>query len=104
MQSTGALVLPYPAASLAQTILTCRNFERRVKLLQTLEAIRDYSNQRNGELPASLEHLRLPAPSDPFTGQPFQYSLSKETARLSQAVIEGGGTMTYEYELKIERQ
>lgn len=102
MERSGAKVLPYPA-SLAQVVLSCRNFERRVKFLQTLEAIRDYSSQHDGALPTSLDQLRLPAPNDPFTGQPFEYSFDGSTARLSQSKIADCATMTYEYELKVKK-
>lgn len=99
----GAITCAGDPASLAQVVLSCRNFERRVKFLQTLEAIRDYSSQHDGALPTSLDQLRLPAPNDPFTGQPFEYSFDGSTSRLSQSKIADCATMTYEYELKVKK-
>ena len=41
-------------------------------LVRTVEAIRDDA-AHNGGLPKSLDNLRLPAPIDPFTGEPLRY-------------------------------
>ncbi len=85
--------------SVPQGILACRNFERRVKFLQTIEALRDHASSHNGSLPAKLDEMRLVAPNDPFTGNPFIYENDGKTARLSQADIEGSKTVVYEYKL-----
>ncbi len=46
----GAKVIPLPV-ELPHMILTCRNFERRVKLLQTVEAIRDFASSMTASYP-----------------------------------------------------
>lgn len=98
LAATGAKSSPYPI-SLPQGILACRNFERRVKFLQTIEALRDHAGTHDGSLPVRLDDLRLPAPHDPFTGMPFVYENDGKTARLYQANIEGSKPAVYEYEL-----
>lgn len=98
LTETGAKSSPYPIA-IPQGILACRNFERRAKFLQTIEAIRDYAGRNNGSLPAKLDDLQLPAPNDPFTNQPFRYELSGKSARLSQEKIDGFSGTKWDYEL-----
>ncbi|MGV3485395.1 MAG: hypothetical protein ACO1RT_13335 [Planctomycetaceae bacterium] len=98
LADSGAKSSPYPV-SLPQAILACRTFERRAKFLQTIEAIRDHAGRNDGALPAKLEELHLPAPDDPFTQQPFVYELHGDSARLTQAAIEGFPTAAYDYEL-----
>lgn len=58
-------------------------FGRRVKLLQTVEAIRDHMAQHDGELPATLAEIELFVPADPFTGRPFNYDVQDSIATLS---------------------
>lgn len=55
-------------------IVACNRFGRLVRILQTIEAIRDYVAQHNGMLPTTLAQLNLPVPNDPFTNRPFLYS------------------------------
>lgn len=98
LAESGAKSSPYPIM-LPQGVLACRNFERRAKFLQTVEAIRDYAGRNNGALPAKLDDLHLTAPNDPFTEQPFAYELKGKTARLSQAKIDGFSGVTFDYEL-----
>ena len=98
LAATGAKSSPYPT-SLPQGILACRNFERRVKFIQTIEAIRDYASRNDGAFPTKLDDLLLAAPNDPFTEQPFIYSLSGNNAQLSQAKIHGFSGTVYDYKL-----
>jgi len=98
LTESGAKSSPY-LIMLPQGILACRNFERRSKFIQTIEAIRDYAGRHNGTLPAKLDDLYLAAPDDPFTEKPFVYELSGETARLSQEKIDGFSGATFDYEL-----
>ncbi|XZE54319.1 hypothetical protein SH139x_000276 [Planctomycetaceae bacterium SH139] len=102
LEKTGAKQSPLPII-LPQGILACRNFERRVKFLQTIEALRDYTNKHDGNFPASLESLELTAPNDPFTEQPFEYELTESGANLRQAMIEGWMGPTYDYELTVAK-
>jgi hypothetical protein len=88
LAATGAKSSPYPMV-LPQGILSCRNFERRVKFLQTIESLRHHASKRTGGFPASLDELELQAPDDPFTGKPFIYESDGKIARLRQDEIEG---------------
>ncbi len=48
--------------------------DRRIALLRTVEAVRAYAAEHDGQVPARLEDLRdTPAPLDPMTGQKFKY-------------------------------
>ena len=63
-------------------------FGRRVKLLQTIEAIRDHMAQHDGKLPATLAEVSLFVPADPFTGQPFNYDVQDGIATLSMPQLD----------------
>lgn len=65
-----------------------RQFDRRRRMLQTVEAIRDYAAAHQGEFPATLADLRLPAPNDPLTGKPFDYQRLAGKAILKGASLE----------------
>jgi hypothetical protein len=56
--------------------------EQRVALLRHIEAIRMYAAEHDGKLPAKLDDIKLPLPKDPFTGEPFRYSVEKDVAHL----------------------
>ena len=101
LAATGAKSSPYPV-SLPQGILACRSFERRVKFLQCIEALRDHASKHQGRFPSKLDELDLAAPNDPFTGVPFVYEGNVKSARLRQAEIEGYTTSVYDYELTVE--
>ena len=100
LAATGAKASPYPV-SLPTGILACRNFERRVKFLQTIEALRDYASRHDGEFPKDLSTLEVAAPSDPFTNEPFSYQLKGTTARIWQVPVEGLSSPLYDYDLSI---
>jgi hypothetical protein len=55
---------------------TQAKIQRRINLLQCVEAVRMYAAENDGKLPSSLEDMRLPAPLDPFTDIGFEYSMS----------------------------
>jgi hypothetical protein len=98
LASTGAKQSPLPVV-LPHGIAACHNFGRRVKFLQTIESVRHHLSQHDGNFPESLEVLELPAPNDPFTGEPFEYELTETGARLRQAAIEGWAGPPLNYEL-----
>jgi hypothetical protein len=50
--------------------------EQRIALLRHVEALRMYAAQHEGSLPRARTELQLPLPVDPFTGKPFDYSVS----------------------------
>jgi len=87
-ESTKSPVSPFPQQS-SNIYLAVHRFDRRVKILQTVEAIRDFAAQNSGALPKSLDELRLPAPNDPMTQKPFEYELTGDRATLKWAKIDG---------------
>jgi hypothetical protein len=56
--------------------------EQRLALLQHVEALRLYAADHNGSLPRTLAEVSVPLPVDPFTGKPFRYEVSGNTAHL----------------------
>lgn len=57
--------------------------ERRIDALRVIEALRMHAAANRGQLPESLEQVRLvPVPNDPGTGKPFEYHKEGETATL----------------------
>lgn len=73
----------------ARLYMSFHGFGRRVKFLQTVEAVRDYMAQNSGKLPQSLGDCSLPIPNDPFTQKPFEYQMGNGTATLKMAEVEG---------------
>ncbi|MCA9184956.1 MAG: hypothetical protein KDA99_05030 [Planctomycetales bacterium] len=72
-----------------RTYLGLNRFQRRVKYLQTIEAIRDYAAKHEGKLPSSLADLSLPVPHDPLTSTDFEYQLADGQATLAMPLIAG---------------
>lgn len=56
--------------------------EQRIALLRHVEALRLHAAEHNGELPASLADVTVPLSVDPFTGKPFLYERTGNTAHL----------------------
>lgn len=52
--------------------------EQSIAILQTVEAIRDWSATHDGRLPETLDELDLPAPLDPAVNSPFRYVLADD--------------------------
>jgi len=74
-------ILPhYPDA-----ILRFADADRRVAMLATLEALRNYAAEHQNTLPDSLDQLspQTPAPIDAITGKPFAYQKAADGATLS---------------------
>ncbi len=60
--------------------------ERRLNVVQYIEAIRLYAASHNGDLPPSLEAITaVPVPIDPATGKFFDYKVDGSTASLTAA-------------------
>jgi hypothetical protein len=76
-----------PANVVLPAITALRRAQARLQqligLLQTVEAIRQYGSENAGQLPADLTRLRLPAPLDPVTNTPLEYSQSAGKAVVS---------------------
>lgn len=88
MQKTEAPTAPFPEHP-ARMYMAFHKFDRKVKLLQTVEAIRDYAAKNDGTLPTNLEALELPAPNDPLTEQPFFYGVADDQATLRAERLPG---------------
>ncbi len=56
--------------------------QQNLAMLQTIEAIRLYAANHDGQLPKSLGRLPLPAVLDPLTGKPFIYEHNGDSAVL----------------------
>ncbi|MDV6028748.1 MAG: hypothetical protein F9B45_01265 [Phycisphaera sp. RhM] len=60
------------------------NIQRKIAALRWIEALRDHAATHGGELPASIDELKvLPIPNDPATGAPFTYSRNGSTIRIA---------------------
>ncbi|MFC1765286.1 hypothetical protein ACFL6U_24840 [Planctomycetota bacterium] len=77
---------------------------RRLALLQTIEALRQYSADHEGQWPTSLEGMQgLSVHNYPMTGKAFQYQSSGNRAAIKATMLEGGDakdTLHYELTLK----
>lgn len=60
-----------------------------IALLETVEGVRMYAAAHNGKLPPSLAALPVPAPVDPFTGQPIDYEVLGDRAVLNGHSLPG---------------
>ncbi len=56
--------------------------DQRIALLRHVEALRLYAAEHDGTLPAKLCEVPVPLPVDPFTGKPFRYEVTGNTAHL----------------------
>lgn len=63
--------------------------DQTIALIQTVEAIRMYGALHNGQLPASLDELPVPAPVDPLTGKRIDYQKMGSRAVLSGHPVPG---------------
>jgi hypothetical protein len=76
-------------------ILRFAQADRRVAMLATLEALRNYAAEHQNTLPDSLDQLspQTPAPIDPITGKPFGYQKTSAGATLSAPAPENPRTV-----------
>lgn len=78
--------------------------EQRIAYFRIIEAIRLHAHQNNGQLPASLDAIKLPLPLDPVTGKPFQYSVMEGVATLTGGnPYPGNDQMNRVYEIKLQK-
>jgi hypothetical protein len=56
--------------------------DQRVGLLRTVEALRMYAAEHDGQWPAKLSDVPAPLPYDPSTGKPFVYRVEGGTAHV----------------------
>lgn len=91
-------VMLLPAVSAARTAEA--SGDQRIALAQTVEAVRMYAATHNGQLPPSLDVLSVPAPIEPFTGQPIEYERKGDLAVVNGHVRPG---MRYRLILRIAK-
>jgi hypothetical protein len=98
----GFITLPasffLPAVNTALTAQ--RRVEQQIAIFQIVESIRHHLAIHGGELPKALGELELPAPTDPGSGQPFEYELRPEGAMLRGVAFPG---LRYELILKVKQ-
>jgi hypothetical protein len=63
--------------------------DQNLALVQTVEAIRMYGADHDGRLPESLADLPVPAPPEPFTGEPLDYQYHGDHAVLTGHEMNG---------------
>ncbi len=84
--------------------LVAGRLDANLAALQCVEAIRGYAASHGGQLPASLSDVaELAVPTDPITGDPFQYTVTGSTALLESPLPPGGDKrdgMHYEISVK----
>ena len=83
--TAGSMLLPFLRGARAAQARCQQN----LALLRSVEAIRIYAAENDGELPKSLDQLSVPAPVDPFTGKPLAYELVNGGALVSGHVLPG---------------
>ncbi len=90
--------------SIRNVLLSRTMVERRLDAVQCIEAIRLHV-AATGKLPSRLDEIsEAPAPTDPVTGQPFEYRVEGDRAFLSSAFPPGGPDVPQymiRYELKL---
>lgn len=65
--------------------------QRKVAALRIIEAVRDYMNRHDGQLPASLDEIdSVPIPLDPLTGEKFGWHVEGNTAVLAGSPLPAG--------------
>jgi hypothetical protein len=64
--------------------------ERRLAQLRAIEAIRLYTANHRGKLPASWTDLSgIPVPVDPVSNKPFEYKVEGATFSVTPAAVRG---------------
>ena len=64
------------------TVRMRTRLDQRIALLRHVEALRLYAAEHGGSLPVQLSDVTVPLPDDPFTGKPFRYEVTGNTAHL----------------------
>jgi hypothetical protein len=63
--------------------------QREIDVLKTIEALRMYLAEHDGQLPTDLDQLPVPAPMDPVTGKPFEYRFQDGVAEITGPPMPG---------------
>jgi hypothetical protein len=101
-------LVPLVIPSIKRVAFARVRMDRKFALLRTLEAIRLYAANHDGQLPRSLAAIKdVPLPLDPATGKSFEYELAGDIAKVRGPVPAGQtplGVNNYlAYELKIRK-
>lgn len=93
-----------PAVSSAYTAQA--RLDRRVAVLQTIEAIRMHAATNDGRLPQSLDAITIaPPPIDPITGEAFGYQRVGDTALLTAPAPKlGREADAVRYEIRLRKK
>lgn len=85
-----------PAVQSAQG--ASKRLQQQLALWQTIESIRHHLATNNNTLPGTLAELELPAPLDPVSFEPFEYTIHAKGATLKGTANPG---LQYQFELRI---
>jgi hypothetical protein len=80
--------------------------EQRIALLRHVEALRLYAAEHDGKVPANLSEFSVPLPDDPFTGKPFRYEVTGNTAHFRGSPPPGeekSAVFNVHYEVTIQK-
>lgn len=81
-----------------------RRFDRDLKAVQCLEAIRLHAAAHNGTLPSTLSQITpWKVPQDPVNGRPFVYALSGHTAILESPASPDDPRSRLQYEITLKQ-
>lgn len=71
--------------------MIANRLECNLAALQCVEAIRAYAASHEGQLPPTLDDIdEVSMPTDPMSGQPFNYTRTDSSAALESVIPEGG--------------
>jgi hypothetical protein len=94
------------AATVTKVHMAQARIQQRIDLLQHVEALRLYAAEHDGKLPAKLSDINLPLPVDSFSGKPYRYELTNDTAVLRGSPPKGMekvAVYNYRYEVTIKK-
>jgi len=81
-----------------------KRFDRDIKALQCLEAIRLHGAAHNGDLPRTLNQIiQWKVPHDPVNEQPFVYGFSGDTAILESPAPQDDPRSRLQYEISLRQ-
>jgi hypothetical protein len=94
-----------PFVSLLPAVVTAKlheaRTERAITLLRTIEAIRIYGAAHQGQLPDKLSAVtEVPVPTDPVTGNAFEYQLRGDVATLKAPAPPGRDRYARHFEIR----
>ena len=80
----------------APALQTLVRLDRKIAMMQIIEGLRAYAADHDNTFPESLDQMtNTPAPLDPATNQPFEYSLNNGFATLVAPAVHELPAMRY---------